>query len=401
VSIVDVQRFQGGGGLFVKALVVGVLGMLGVIAAMLVSDTKAALFSYLVGYAFWAGISLASLILLMIFHAFRAKWMTVLRRPLEAMATTVPLFLLLAVPILLPGNMEQLYSWVNPSPTVFTAHELHILHNKHGYLNSTFFVVRTILYLVVASIIAWRLFGLSVRQDTSGDPQLTQKQRNLGTGALPLMAIVITFASFDWLMSLNPIWFSTIFGVYYFAGSFWSTIAILIIATTLSQGRDLFGRYVNAEHLHNLGKLLFAFTCFWAYIGFSQMMLIWIANLPEEIPFYIVRMKEPWSTVGIALIVGHFVVPFAILLSRDIKRKPARLSLVAAWVLLMNLLDLFWLVMPTLNPNDVVVHWSLLFAFIGPGGLAVAFVVWRMRGHYTVPVRDPFLDTSLRYRQPV
>ena len=179
---------------------------------------------------------------------------------------------------------------------------------------------------MVAGVIAWRLFGLSTRQDAPGDPALTQKQRNLGTGALPLMAMVITFAGFDWLMSLNPIWFSTIFGVYYFAGSFWSTIAILIIVTTLA--RDPAQGPVRptssaAEHMHNLGKLLFAFTCFWGYIGFSQMMLIWIANLPEEIPFYIVRMKGEWAAVGIALIIGHFVMPFALLLSRDIKRKPA------------------------------------------------------------------------------
>ena len=400
MSIVDIQRFQGGGGLMTKAGVVGILGTVLAVVGVFINP-KEALFAYLIGFAFWAGISLASLILLMIFHAFRAKWMTVLRRPLEAMATTVPLFLLLVIPLLLPGNIEQLYSWVKPSADVFTAHELHLLHEKHGYLNVTFFIIRTIFYFLVASLIAWRLFGLSTRQDTSGDPQLLQKQRNLGTGALPLMAVVITFAAFDWLMSLNPIWFSTIFGVYYFAGSFWSTIAILIIATRFSQGRDLFGRYVSAEHLHNLGKLLFAFTCFWAYIGFSQMMLIWIANLPEEIPFYVVRLKQPWANVGIALILGHFVVPFAILLSRNIKRKPVALSYVAGWVLLMNLLDLFWLVMPTLNDKQVVLSPWLIPAFIGPGGLAIAFAVWRIRGHYTVPVRDPFLDNSLRYRQPV
>ena len=169
----------------------------------------------------------------------------------------------------------------------------------------------------------------------------------------------------------------------------------------MARGRDLFADQVNVEHIHNLGKLLFAFTCFWGYIGFSQMMLIWIAGLPEEIPFYIVRMQGEWAAVGIALIVGHFFIPFALLLSRDLKRNPVRLSLVAGWALLMNLLDMFWLVMPTLNPDHVTPHWSLLFAFVGLGGLATAFGLWKLRGHYTVPVRDPFLETSLRYRQPV
>jgi hypothetical protein len=396
---IELQKFNGGGGAMTKAAGIGVLGLIGGLAGIAVAG-KVGLYSYLVAFSFWAGIALASLILLMVFHTFRAKWMTVLRRPIEAMASTVPLFFVLALPVLF--HLEEIYTWVNPdAANVFNAHELHLLHHhKHGYLNVPFFIARTIAYLFIASLIAWRLFGLSVRQDASGNPALTQKQRNLGIGGLPLMALVLTFASFDWLMSLNPIWFSTIFGVYYFAGSFWGSLACIIIATTLARGRDLWGTFVGPEHMHNLGKLLFAFTCFWAYIAFSQMMLIWIANLPEEVPFFAVRMKGPWAAVSIALIIGHFVVPFALLLSRNIKRIPGRLSLVAVWALLMHLLDIFWLVMPTLDPNKVVFHWSLPLAWVGIGGLTVAFAIWKIRGHYTVPVKDPFLDVSLRYRQP-
>jgi hypothetical protein len=391
------QKYQGGG----LAKAAGVGGLFTAIALVgLFVDRKPALFSYLVAFTYWAGVALASLILLMIFHAFRAKWMVVVRRPLETMAATVPLFLLLAVPILI--NLSDIYTWVNPENAgIFSDHELHLLHNKAAYLNRGFFVARTVGYFLVAGFVAWRLFAWSTQQDSSGDPALTQRQRNLGTGALPLLAMVITFASFDWLMSLNPIWFSTIFGVYYFAGSLWSTFAILIIVIAVSRGRESFADQVNAEHLQNLGKLLFAFTCFWGYIGFSQLMLIWIAGLPEEIPFYIVRMRGEWAAVGIALIVGHFFVPFALLLSRDLKRNPLRLSIVAGWALLMNLLDMFWLIMPTLNPDSATPHWSLLFAFVGLGGLATAFGLWKLRGHHTLPVRDPFLEVSLRYRQPV
>jgi hypothetical protein len=394
------QKYQGGGGVFAYAAGVGAV-FTGIALAGLFVDRKAALFSYLVAFAYWAGVALTSLILLMIFHAFRAKWMVVLRRPLETMATTLPLFLVLAVPIII--YLGDLYSWVSPRAAgIFNDHELHLLeHHKHGYLNPPFFIGRTVFYFLVAGLIAWRLFGWSTRQDTTGEVALSQKQRNLGTGALPLMALVLTFAGFDWLMSLNPIWFSTIFGVYYFAGSMWSTIAILIIISTVARGRDPFADHVHVEHIHNLGKLLFTFTCFWGYIGFSQMMLIWIANLPEETPFYIVRMRGEWAAVGIALIIGHFFVPFAFLLSRDLKRNPARLSLVAGWALLMNLLDIFWLVMPTYNADKATPHWSLLFAFVGLGGLATAFGLWKLRGQYTIPVRDPFLDVSLRYRQPL
>jgi hypothetical protein len=362
-------------------------------------DKKAAIFAYLTAFTYWAGLAFGALIALMIFHVFRAKWMVVVRRPLEAMACTVPFFLLLAIPILL--NLKDLYSWVNPEAwNIFSAHELHLLHEKHKYLNVGFFIGRTFFYFLVAGFIAFRLFGLSVRQDVSGDPALTQKQRNLGIGGLPLIALVMTFASFDWLMSLSPIWFSTIFGVYYFSGSFWSTIAVLIIVTTLARGKDLYGQFVTAEHMHNLGKLLFAMTCFWAYIAFSQLLLIWIGNLPEEVTFYTVRFGEHWAPVGIALLLGHFVVPFAFLLSRDLKRNPARLSLVAGWALLMNLVDIYWLVMPSYNAERPTLSIWLPLAWLGMGGLAVAIAIWKIRGHYTVPVKDPFLDVSLRYRQP-
>jgi hypothetical protein len=397
---IDVQKWTGGSGVVKKAALVGMVALVASLGGLFIGtkdDTKSALFGYLVGFAFWAGIALASLILLMIFHAFRAKWMIVLRRPVEVMATTVLLFLLLAIPIL--WGLGDLYSWVHPDH-VFHGHELEMIHNKHKYLNVPFFIGRTVGYLLVAAFLAGRLFGWSTRQDATGDPALTQKQRNLGTGGLALMAVVITFAAFDWLMSLNPLWFSTIFGVYYFAGSFWSTLAVLIIATTFAKGKDLYGEYVSVEHMHNLGKLLFAFTCFWGYIAFSQMMLIWIANLPEEIPFYTVRMKGDWAAVGIALIIGHFFVPFALLLSRDLKRTPKRLSLVAGWALLMNLLDLYWLVMPTLDPDKPQVPWTMFTSFVGVGALAIAFAVWRLRGHFTLPVKDPFLGVSLRYRQP-
>jgi hypothetical protein len=395
---IELQKFQGGGSWMARAGVVGVIGTVGALGFIGV-DKKSALFSYLVAFTYWAGLALASLVMLMTFHAFRAKWMVVLRRPLEAMATTIPLFLVLALPILF--FLKDIYSWVDPTAAgIFSGHEIEILEKKAPYLNVGFFIARNVVYFLIASFVAWRLFGLSTRQDASGDPALTQKQRNLGIGALPLVGIVMTFAAFDWLMSLNPLWFSTIFGVYYFAGGFWATLAILIIAATLARGKDQFGQFVSAEHMQNLGKLLFAFTCFWGYIAFSQLMLIWIANLPEEIPFFVVRFKGEWAAVGIALLIGHFAIPFFVLLSRDIKRNPPRLSVVAGWALLMNLLDIFWLVMPTFDPEHVRFFWSLLFAWVGMGGLAVAFAIWKIRGHYNVPVKDPFLDVSLRYRQP-
>lgn len=393
----SLSKFQGGAGWMKAGASVGVACTVATVAAMF-SGSKAAQFGYLLGFSYWAGIGLTSLLLLMIFHAFRAKWMTVLRRPLETMATTVVIFLVLFLP--LAFVLKGVFPWVEPTVEKFGEHGLHLVHNKHGYLNTSFFVVRGILYFVIAGVISQLLFGWSTRQDATGDVALTGKARKLGTGAIPLMAFVLTFAAFDWLMSLDPLWFSTIFGVYYFAGSMLCTFAILILLSAKARGKDQFGAYVTPEHLHNLGKLLFAFTAFWGYIAFSQMMLIWMAGLPEETPFYILRMKAPWIGIGLFLVLGHFLLPFFILLSRSRKRSPSRLAPMAAWALIVHFVDLYWLIFPNLSEEQATIHWSLFTAFFGVGGLAVAFAIWRIRGHYTVPVKDPFLNVSLRYRQP-
>jgi hypothetical protein len=190
------------------------------------------------------------------------------------------------------------------------------------------------------------------------------------------------------------------FGVYYFAGSFVTAIALLALLNQMARGKDLYGEYVSPEHSHNVGKLMLAFTAFWAYIGFSQFMLIWIANLPEEIPFFTVRMRGAWAPLGVFLIFGHFFLPFFTLLSKNLKRKPARLAVVAVWLMVVNFADLVWLVIPTLSPEQFIFPLSLVTALLGVGGVAVAGAIWTIRGHFTVPVKDPFLAVSLRYRQP-
>ena len=394
---VKVNKFQGGKAWMTYAAVIGVLCTALTVGAML-TGSRDAQFSYLMGFCYWAGISFASLLLLMIFHAFRAKWMTVVRRPLEAMATTSFVFLLLFIPVVLV--MKSVFSWVEPDPKVFTEHQLHLLHHKASYLNSTFFIVRGFGYFLITGIVASLLFGWSTKQDTTGEVALTGKARKLGTGGIPLIALVITFASFDWLMSLDPTWFSTMFGVYFFAGSMMSTFAVLILACWLVRGADSFGDYVSPEHLHNLGKLLFAFTAFWAYISFSQMMLIWMAGLPEETPFFILRMQPTWIWLGVFLVVGHFLVPFFMLLSRGRKRTLGGLAPMAVWALFVHAADLYWLIFPALDAGRASMHWSIITAFVGIGGLTIAAAIWRVRGHYMVPVKDPFLNVSLRYRQP-
>jgi hypothetical protein len=402
VSSFELERFKGGRNWLLGSAVGGVLLLVATFAGLAI-DAQETMFSYLVAFAYWAGLGIASLVMLMIFHTFKAKWMVVFRRPLEVMGTSVILFLVLFIPIAL--NLKQLYLWVDP-PASLGREALKVLAGKQAYLNTTAFVVRSMLYFVILAIVSMLLCQWSIKQDATGALDLTRKQRKLGAGGLPLIAMVFTFAAFDWLMSLNPLWFSTIFGVYYFAGNMGGAFALLAIITSRVrspggvQGKVLFGDYISVEHTHNIGKLMLTFTAFWGYIAFAQLLLIWIANLPEEVPFFITRFKPGWAWVGILLIVGHFFIPFGALLSRSLKRNRHQLAVVAVWMLFIHYVDIYWLVMPTLHPEGFQFHWTSLTAFGGIGLCAISFVVWRLRGNYTIPVKDPYLANSLRYREP-
>ncbi len=391
----SMERFQGGKRELLVAAGVGAVGLVltGVGGAL---DARRALFAYLMAFVYWVGISVAGLILLATFHASRARWMVVLRRPLEVMSISSAAFPLLFVPIAL--GMRQLFVWVDPSSLSEEAR--HHLEHKHVYLNVPAFLGRAALYFGVWIVISHLLHRWSTRQDESGEAALLVWQRRLGTGSLPLLAITVTFAAFDWLMSLTPLWQSTIFGVYYFAGSFLAAIAAWTLLSSVARGKDLFGSLVTGAHLHNLGKLLLTFTAFWAYIAFSQYLLVWVGNLPEESPYYEIRASGSWRWVFIALVVGHFVLPFSLLLSRALKLRPGFLAAVAVLLLLARWVDVYWLVMPAMDPKSPSLHWTDLTAFAGVGGAAVAFALFRARGRYTVPVKDPFLADSLRYTQP-
>ncbi len=394
----QLSQFSGGKKLMGIAGVVGLIGLAltGVGIAM---NPARGLYSYLVAFAFWTSVAVAALILLMVHHTAKAKWITVLRRQIENMAGTLPLFLVLFIPVII--GLGSLYIWVDPSAHPhLNREELHLIHHKHAYLNATGFIVRGLVYFAVWIVIGHLLRSWSLKQDTARDIALTQRQRKLGAGGLPLVGLAITFASFDWLMSITPTWYSTIFGVYYFAGGFLSAICLLTLASTYVSDRDFYGRLLTPHHFHNLGKLMLAFVAFWAYIAFSQLLLIWIANIPEEVPWYKVRLTGPWSPVSIALGLLHFVLPFFILLSRDIKLRPKSLAMMAVYLVAVCYFDTWWLVIPSIQPDSALPAWTDFTAAFGVGGLAVAFAIFRMRGSYSVPVGDPYLADSLRYTQP-
>jgi hypothetical protein len=399
--IAEVQRYSATPRLMVPAFGLGLLG-LAATAAGAFMNPRAAAHSYLIAFAYWVGISVASLLMVAIFHTAKAKWMTVLRRAMETMAISVPIFAVLFIGIAL--SLKHLYPWVPGSELVneFTEVEKsHLSHKQDGYLNVPFFAVRQLIYFGVWTFVSHRLYGWSTSQDDNGQLELTVKQRFLSPGALPFLALTITFAAFDWMMSLTPLWQSTIYGVYYFAGSFLAAFCVLTLVSVNAQGnKDLFGNLVTTAHFHNLGKLMLAFVAFWAYIAFSQFLLIWIANLPEEAPWYHVRIFGGWRNLSASLFFLHFLLPFGILLSRNLKLQPRKLAVVAVYLLTIHLVDLYWLVWPAYNEHGPSFHWTLVTAFLGVGGTAIGFALFRARGKYTVPVKDPYIADSLRYVQP-
>jgi len=392
----DLAPFKGGGAWVTGGGALGALLTI-VTIVMMAMGSKDATFSYLLAFTYWGGISYASVILLMIFHATHARWVTVLRRPIEAMSGSVVIFFVLFIPLII--WMKQVYVWVDP-PESLGRETLKLLAHKAAYLSVKSFVIRGVIYFAFAIFVSQRLYGWSLKQDTTPDVMLLQKQRNLSAGGLPFIGLAMTFAAFDWLMSLNPTWFSTIFGVYYFGGSFVSALSLLAIVTAKARAANVFGGNMNDEHTHNVGKLMLAFVCFWTYVAFSQLLLIWIAGIPDETPFYIVRFTPGWRWVGVLLIFGNFFIPFGALLSRSLKRNPKQLAVVARWILLIHLVDMFWLVMPSRNPEGFTLRWTDFTAVIGVGLVGIAFGVWRMRGKLPVPVKDPYIAESIRYRQP-
>lgn len=390
----NVTPFTGGRRLVTGGAVVAVAGLALTALGGLV-DPQRALMAYLVAFVYWIGIAVAALTLLGSLHASKARWAVVVRRFVEAVPQALWIFPILFIPIAL--GARHLFPWVDPSS--LNEEVQHLVAHKRPYLNVPFFVYRAIFYFAFWLVVAQLLRGWSIRQDSAGGLALTVWQRRLGAGSLPFLALTMTFASFDWMMSLDPRFFSTIFGVYWWAGSFMSVFAIVILAATFSRtDPTLFGAWVNADHVHSLGKFLLAFVAFWAYMAFSQFMLIWIANIPEEIPWYVIRTGGGWLWVFAFLAIFHFVVPFFALLSRDLKRSLPRLSVVAGWLLFVHWVDLYWLVMPRLNPEGPRLHWTDLTAFVGIGAAAIATTVFRMRGTASVPVQDPYLEESLRYQ---
>jgi hypothetical protein len=355
------------------------------------ADHAQAIHSYLVAFLFFLSLGLGGLFFVVLQFLVRAGWSVTVRRLAEHVMATLPIFAVLFIPIAL--GVHELYHWSHADAV---AHDP-ILQHKAPYLDVGAFHLRAIAYFVVWSVIAVYYWRQSQRQDQMGAVSITRRLQVLSPLALIGYALTQTFASFDWLMSLDPHWFSTIFGVYFFAGSVVSILAVLILLAMALQRAGALRDLVTWEHFHDLGKLLLGFVVFWAYIAFSQFMLIWYANIPEETEFFAARWNTDWKGFSIFLAVGHFVLPFFFLLLRDVKRRRITLVAVSLWLLAMHYVDLYWLVMPNfhheapqLNPLDIT-------ALIGVGGVFLAVLANLMRRRPLIPVKDPRLAESLLF----
>lgn len=385
--------------LLLGGLIAGAVGTVAIVLGFLV-DHRATCFGYLAGYVSVLSTVLGALIFLCICNSVGSIWPVAIRRVLETVVMSLPLFAIGFIPVLL--CLRHLYPWVAPAEIADPLVRA-VVEKKLRWLNPGFFGARAGFYLLVwiGAALALRLFSL--RQDAARPLSLDTDRagahtRTFSALALPPLALTMTFAAFDWLMSLMPAWFSTMYGVYWFAGGFVSAFALITVLVFLSDGAALLKP--TRGHYYALGRLLLAFTIFWGYIAFFQYFLIWIADKPSEVPWYVVRSRGGWAPVSVLLALAQFAVPFFVLMPYEAKQRPRLLVGMSLWILAAHHLDSIWLVAPQLTDSASApvraALWSLapLVALVGFG---VALGAFLLRGHPIVPTGDVRLARALAY----
>ncbi len=360
-------------------------------AALFARDPRQFFFSWLVAFVFFQSIAMGCLYFVLIHSAAQAGWGIVVRRLAENAAATMPVFVLLFVP--LAFGLGHLYPWARPEVVAAD----HLLQGKQAYLNPRLFLVRAVVFLGVWSAMALWYRALSRRQDDGTDLVLAARLRRWSGPLLLPLGLTHSLAAVDWLMSLDPHWYSTIFGVYCFSGAFMSAFAFVALVAIGLRRAGVLRELISLEHFHDLGKLLFAFMVFWAYIAFSQFLLVWYGNIPEETVWFRDRLHGSWTAVSAALAVGHFVVPFFFLMPRAIKRDPRTLFAGALWLLAMHLLDVHWIVMPSLHEAGISPSLVDLAALLAVAGAFLFVFGTLLRRNPLVPVGDPRLPESVGF----
>jgi hypothetical protein len=371
-----------------RLLTIGIAG--GLISLVGLWTNPAQFFqSYLVAYMFVLGVTLGCLALGMVHQLSGGAWGVVIRRPIGAASRVLPVLTLLFLPLVF--GMSHLYEWTHAD--VVAGDEA--LRHKQLYLNVPFFLVRAAIYFLVWNALSFFLNAWSLEQDRTGDPAIARRMQLLSAGGLLGYGLTVTFASFDWLMSLEPHWFSTIYGVLIIGGQGLAALAFLIVVSAWLSRRPPLQGIIVPSHFHDLGNLMLAFVMLWAYFAFSQYLIIWSGNLPEEIAWYLHRLQTGWRAVGVLLVVLHFIAPFGLLLSRAIKRQANLLVKVAYLILVLRVVDLFWLVAPEFHRDGVAVSWLDLMLPLSLSAFWLGCFVWQLRGRAILPVHDPQFDEAL------
>jgi len=368
----------------VLAVAAGALSVVGVVVA-----PEQFFRAYLTGFLFWVGVPLGCLALLMLTHMTGGSWALVARRVFEAASRTLPLLAALFIPVIL--GMSTLYSWTRPE--VVSASEL--LQGKAAYLNRNFFLARAAGYFLVWGVFAWLLNRWSLRQDGGGKPELHRRLQGLSGAGLLVYMLTASFASFDWLMSLDPTWVSSLYGMHFVVGQGAAGLCWLILLARWLTRSEPLARVYAPRHFDDYGKLLLAFILLWAYMTYSQFVIIWSANLTEEIGWYLPRRRGGFYVLSFVIFALHFVLPFFLLLAKSVRSDPRRLVWAALPVFIARWLDLVWQAGPSLAPDGPVFHWLDPVVLLAIGGIWVAAFAWQLKRRALLPQHDPNLEEAL------
>lgn len=346
-------------------------------------------FSYLVSFAFFSSIALGSLFFVMLQHLTRSEWSAVLRRIPETISSNIWIWAIFILPILL--GMHSLYHWTHAEAVASDP----VLQGKSAYLNTPFFIIRQIIYFTIWSFLGYRMYKNSTEMDKTGDWGLQTLMRRTSGPGIFLFAISLAFASFDWLMSLDPHWYSTIFGVYFFAMSFQGLFATLILIVMFLWKQGLLTNTIQKKHIYDLGVQMFGFTIFYAYIAFSQFLLIYYANIPEETVWFLERLNGGYEYLAYFYLFGRFVIPFIVLLPKRPKSNFKIVTGISILILASHLVELYWIVMPVLNQHSFHLNWMTITSFLGLGGIFFGLFFMKFKQNKMVAINDPKLADSL------
>ncbi|MGA9528684.1 MAG: hypothetical protein WBS24_11255 [Terriglobales bacterium] len=366
-----------------RSLAIGVLGAAATVAGAFLAP-ESFYSAYLIGFMFWLGLSLGCMAILMLYHLVGGKWGTVIRRILEAGMTTMPLMAILFIPLAM--NFPRLYAWARPDEL---AKDPKLADIAHSYLNPSGVVMRAVIYFAIWIGMTYFLSRWSSEQDTpEGGQKSTLRFRAMSSIGLVIYSFTISFAVIDWVMSLQARWISTIYGLLFVAGEALCAFCFAVVIESILSKRKPMSEYLTSTEVHDHGKLILAFVMVWAYFNFSQWLIIWAGNLPEEIPWYVRRMNGGWGGVGLFLVFFHFALPFILLLSRSLKKNVHQLALLASWLILMRIVDIYWHIEPVFHP-EFHLSWVHFAVIIGIGGLWMAYFFRNLRARPLLAVYAP------------